>query len=371
VLIAVCMPAACAFAGPVGFFQTNLVSDGAVPANVTDPDLKNPWGISFGPSTPFWISDNGTGLATLYAGDGTKQGLVVTIPPAAGSPVGTTGVPTGTVFNPNAMAGDFMGDRFLFATEDGVVAGWQPSLMTDAARRVDLSASDAVFKGLAIAAGRIYATDFHNGTVDVFDTSYSLVSLPGGFTDPNLPSGYAPFGIQFIDGFLYVTYAKQEAGGDDDDPGPGRGFVDKYNTNGDLQQRLIVGIPDDPSSPLNSPWGLALAPGGFGDLGGLLLVGNFGDGKINAFDPGTGAFVSSLNDSHGNPIVNDGLWGLAFGNAGPGFSPNKLYFTAGLNDEEDGLFGSLQVVPEPSSLLTLAAGLLVCAAGLRRLRSAN
>jgi uncharacterized protein (TIGR03118 family) len=347
-------------AGPLGYVQTNLVSNISGLAKTFDPDLKNPWGISFGPTTPFWVADNGTGLSTIYDGMGAKQGLVVSIPPAPGSPAGTLGVPTGTVFNAGS---GFTGDKFLFATEDGTIAGWQGG--TSAAVRVDLAGSDAVFKGLAIADDRIYATDFHNGTVDVFDKNYSQITAAGAFTDPNLPSGYSPFGIETIGGSIYVTYALKEAGGDDDVAGPGFGFVDKYDTNGNLTQRLIVGVPGDPTSPLNSPWGLALAPPGFGDLAGLLLVGNFGDGHINAFDPLTGAFVSTLNDSSGNPIVIDGLWGLKFGNGSSGFNPNSLYFTAGLNDEKDGLFGSLAAVPEPSTALLLTGALLL-GAGLRK-----
>jgi len=355
-------------AGPLGFVQTNLVSDGAVPANFTDPNLKNPWGISFGPAAPFWTSDNGTGLSTLYNGMGQPQALVVTIPAAPGSPVGTTGVPTGTVFNSGAAGGTFMGDRFLFATEDGTISGWQGSLGTTAAVRVDASASGAVYKGLAIAGNTIYATDFANGKVDAFNSSYGSAGLgAGAFTDPTLPSGYAPFGIETIGGSIYVTYAFKQPGGDDDVPGPGFGFVDKYDTSGNLIQRLITGIPGDPTSPLNSPWGMALAPSTFGDLAGLFLVGNFGDGRINAFDPTTGAFISALKNSSGNPIVNDGLWALKFGNAGPGFSANKLYFTAGLNGEADGLFGSLQVAPEASTALLLGGAFLLGAAVRRRL----
>jgi len=355
-------------AGPLGFGQTNLVSDGFVAANTTDLDLKNPWGISFGPGSPFWISDNGTGLSTLYNGAGVKQGLIVTIPPAPGG--STPGVPTGTVFNSHAGVANgkqFTGDVFLFATEDGTISGW-PGGVTNAAVRVDSSASGAVYKGLAIDAtlNRIYATDFANGKVDVFDTNYSPI-LAGTFTDPTLPAGYSPFGIENIGGSIYVTYAQKEAMGNDDVAGPGFGFVDKYDTSGALQQRLITGVPGDPTSPLNSPWGMALAPSTFGDLAGLLLVGNFGDGRINAFDPTTGAFVSALNNTSGNPIVNDGLWALKFGNGGPGFSPNKLYFTAGLNGEADGLFGSLQVAPEPSTFLLLGGALLVGGVLRRRL----
>jgi uncharacterized protein (TIGR03118 family) len=357
----------------IEFAQTNLVSDGAVPAAFTDPDLKNPWGISFGPTTPFWVSDNGTGLSTLYDGAGMKQGLVLTIPPAPGSPAGTLATPTGTVFNDTTA--NFTGDRFLFATEDGTIAGWQGSLGTTAAVRVDSSASGAVYKGLTIGGSRLYATDFAGGKIDVFDSAYSPLSLgAGAFLDPNLPSGYAPFNIQTLDGALYVTYALKQTGGDDDVPGPGFGFVDKFDLDGNLVRRLVVGVPGDPKSPLNSPWGLAIAPAGFGDLGGLLLVGNFGDGRINAFDPATGTFVTGMSGTGGAPLVIDGLWGLEFGNGGPGFDPNKLYFTAGLNQEADGLFGSLapteipSTVPEPADALLIGAGLAAVVALRRSLR---
>jgi len=301
--------AASCYGGPVGYLQTNLVSNGAVPASVVDPALKNPWGMAFG-ATPFWVADNGSGLATLYAGNGTKQGLVVTIPPAPGSSAGTLGTPTGTVFNPNSNAppgSNFNGDRFLFATEDGTISGWQPSLGTTAAVRIDKSAAGAVYRGLTLAGSNIYAADFHGNRIDAFDASYSPLGLPGTFTDPNLPSGYAPFNIQNIGGTLYVLYAKND-GGDEEQAGPGFGFVDRFDTNGNLLQRLIVGDPGNPNSPLNAPWGLALAPATFGELNSLLLVGNFGNGRINAFDPSTGIFVSTLNGPNGAPITIDGLW---------------------------------------------------------------
>jgi len=348
-------------ASPVGYVQTNLVSDGTVPAAVQDSNLENPWGIAFGPTTPFQIADNGSGLSTAYAGDGTKQSLVISVPPAPGSPSGTLGAPTGTVFNPTSA--NFMGDRFLFATEQGTIAGWQPPLGTTGAVRVDNSVSGAVYKGLAIVGGRIYATDFNGGKVDVWDSNYSAVSLGGGaFLDPNLPSGFAPFGIQNIGGTLFVTYAQKQSSGTGDVPGPGFGIVDKYDANGVLLQRLVVGVPGDPTSPLNSPWGIALAPATFGDFSGSLLVGNSGDGKINAFDPVTGALIGTLDDVNGMPIVIDRLWALAFGNAGPGFHPDALYFTAGLANETGGLFGRLDpaasgTVPEPASGLLVGLGL--------------
>jgi uncharacterized protein (TIGR03118 family) len=337
------------WAGPVGFVQTNLVSNVPGLAAVTDSQLVNPWGLSFSATSPFWVADNGAGVSTLYNGAGTKQALVVTIPPAPGSAPGTAGVPTGTVFNGNSS--DFSGDRFLFATEDGTIAGWQGGLGTTAAVRVDNSGSDAIYKGLAIGADRIFATDFAHGTVDAFNNAYAPV-LGGAFVDPTLPAGYVPFGIQNLGGTLYVTFANVTTGNEDENHGPGLGYVDAFDTNGNFLRRVVSG---GPLSALNAPWGLAIAPAGFGDFGGKLLVGNFGDGRINAFDPITGAFAGALNDPQGNPIEIEGLWGLAFGNSGPGFSPNKLYFAAGIDGEANGLFGSLEPVPEPATLLLIAS----------------
>jgi uncharacterized protein (TIGR03118 family) len=348
--------------------QTNLVSDGAVSANVVDPALKNPWGISFGPASPFWVANNGSGVSTLYQGDGTKNALNVAVPPAPGSPLGTLGTPTGTVFN--GTSANFLGDRFLFATRDGTISGWQPVLGTTAAVRA-LGSPGAAYTGLALAADTLYAADFANGRIEAWDSAYNSFLIPGAFVDPNLPSGYSPFNIQNLGGALYVTYAKISAG--EAEGGPGFGFVDKFDADGSLLQRLVTGLPGDPASPLNAPWGLALAPSGFGDLSNLLLVGNFGDGRINGFDPLTGAFVGTLDDAGGTPIENESLWGLAFGNGGTGFDSQTLYFTAGLTDESHGLFGSLRplssaAVPEPSTLMSMSGGLIALFFVARRRR---
>ena len=342
-------------AGPIaGFAQTNLVSDIPGRAAVTDSALKNPWGISFGPTTPFWISDNGVGLSTLYNGAGAKQNLVVTIPGAGGG----TAAPTGQVFNGGTT---FNGDRFIFAGEDGVISGWRGALGTTAEILADNSAMEAIYKGVAIGdvngSTYLYATDFHNNRIDVLGST-GAPSLTGDFTDPNLPSGFAPFNVQNIGGELYVTYAMQDAAGEDDVAGSGNGHVDVFDLNGNLSRRLVS------NGALNSPWGIAQAPAGFGDLGGDFLIGNFGDGLINVYDS-TGNPLGTLADMNG-AIHNDGLWALTFGNGGPGFSASSLYLTAGLNGEENGLFARIDSVPEPGTFALLALG--VCAIFVNRRR---
>ena len=350
-------------AAPVAaaYVQTNLVSNIQGVAAFTDANLKNPWGISSSPTSPFWISNNGTGTSTLYNGAGqpfpVNNPLVVTIPPSPGS------TPTGQVFNGGSGFELAPGQpaRFLFATEAGTIAGWNPAAnATNALIEVNNGGTGASYKGLAIgnnASGDfLYAANFGNGKIDVFDSGFAAASLAGSFTDPNLPSGYAPFNIQNLNGTLYVTYALVGQGGDDV-PGAGNGIVDAFDTNGNLIKRVVTG------GALNSPWGLALAPAAFGEFGGALLVGNFGDGLINAFNPTTGTPLGTLRDAANNPIANDGLWGLHFGNGGNGGSLNTLYFTAGPNNEADGLFGSIAAVPEPASLALVVAGLLAAMVG--------
>lgn len=331
------------------FGQTNLVSDLPGVARFLDPDLVNPWGMAFSTTSPIWVADNGTGLATIYNGGGVKQGLVVSIP----SPTGGQGAPDGQVFNPNPS--NFGGAHFLFSTEDGTIAAWSGG--TAATLPVDLSPQSAVFKGLALATNGgntyLYTTDFHNNAVDVFNSSFTQVSLTGNFTDPSIPSGFAPFGIQAWNGQLYVTYAKQDAARHDDVACPGCGFVDVFNTDGTFVKRLIS------MGALNSPWGLAWAPGNFGKFSNDLLVGNFGDGTINAFDPLTGAQIGTIDGTNGMPLINQGLWGIAFGNGAQGTSMSTLYFTAGIPGpdmiEDHGLFGAIST-PEPGTLTLMGTG---------------
>jgi uncharacterized protein (TIGR03118 family) len=318
------------------YIQHNLVSDLPGVADHTDTNLLNPWGISFSPTSPFWISDNHSGLSTLYNGSGTPQALVVTIPPPAGGTPPAS--PTGTVWNNTTgfIATGTTPSRFLFSTEDGTISAWASG--PNAVLKVDNSTNGAVYKGLAIGSNGvgtfIYATDFHNGKIDAFDTNFSP-ALVGAFVDTNIPATFAPFNIQNLNGELYVTYAQQDADKHDDVPGPGHGYVDVFDTSGNLLRRLVA------QGVLNSPWGVALAPMGFGPFGGTLLVGNFGGGQINAFDPTTGVWMGTLNGTNGSPLAIPGLWALAFGNGAGGASPQTLYFTAGPNDETDGLFGSL------------------------------
>jgi len=337
--------AAPAFA-QTGYQQTNLVSNIPGLARVTDPSLVNPWGMASSPTSPWWVSDNGTDLSTLYNGNtGAKQGLVVNIPDAS---------PTGLVFNNTANFLLPTGGKslFIFATETGSIDAWNGAQGTNALSMASLAG--AAYKGLAIgtanSASYLYAADFLQGKVQVFNSSFGTTNnLTGNFTDPSLPSGYAPFGIKNLGGKIYVTYAEQSGGLDEVD-GPGKGFVDVFDTNGNLLNRVASG------GTLNAPWGLALAPSDFGDFSNDLLVGNFGDGTINAFDATTFAFEGQLLGLDGNPISIDGLWDLAFGNGANAGLKNSLFFTAGLNDEADGLVGSLHV-PEPFTLSVFGAGL--------------
>ncbi len=331
--------------------QTNLVADVAGRAATTDANLVNAWGIARGPTTAFWVADNGQGVSTLYNGAGQPfpvgQPLVVTIPPPAGSAAGTTAAPTGAVFNDTndvmVSAGMNSGpSAFIFATEDGTLAGWSRNVNATAAiLAADNSGSGAVYKGLALGSNGsgnlLYATNFHAGRIDVFDKNFAPATLSGSFTDASIPAGFAPFGIANVNGSLYVTYAKQDEEQHDDVAGAGNGFVNVFDTNGNLMRRFAS------DGTLNSPWGIVLTPAGFGTLGNTILIGDFGDGHINAFDPASGKFLGQLSDGQ-NPVSIDGLWGLSFGNGGNAGDANTLFFTAGPDKESHGLFGMLQAV---------------------------
>jgi uncharacterized protein (TIGR03118 family) len=329
----------------------DLVSDGFVAAAHHDPNLVNGWGVAFNPFGPVWVADNGAGVSTLYDGAGNLVPLVVQIP-SAGNAFGG-GNPTGIVFNGSSgfvVSGNGLSgpSRFIFASEDGGIAGWAPNLerpiATHAVRVIDNSRTGAIYKGLALSAGGsgslLYAADFHNARVDVFDADFKPVTLPAGaFTDPSLPAGFAPFGLQAINGDIYVSYAKQDADRHDDVKGKGLGFVDVFDPNGKLIKRVVS------RGKLNAPWGMALAPAGFGRFANRLLVGNFGDGRINAYDLASGEFVGRLKGSDRRPIEIDGLWGLAFGNGFANQPVNTLFFAAGPGDEQHGLYGRIDVVP--------------------------
>jgi uncharacterized protein (TIGR03118 family) len=322
---------------------SRLVSDKPGVADQLDPNLVNAWGLVAGPTTPWWVANNGTDTSTLYDGAGQPFSLIVKV----------AGAPTGTVFNGGTgfvvtHGGESGPSVFLFATEGGTIRGWNPAVpspapSTKAFKVVDLSGEGAIFKGLAIAStatgGRLYATDFHNGRVDVFDDSFDPVTIAGAFEDPDIPTGYAPFGIQVIGGAIFVTYAKQDADAEDDVAGAGFGFVDMYGLDGALLGRVAS------QGVLNAPWGLAMAPETFGEFGGDLLVGNFGDGTINAYAreaDGDFELDGTLHRRNGNVMSIDGLWAIQFGNGAIAGPTDSLFFTAGPNDERHGLFGKVE-----------------------------
>ena len=339
------------------FAQTNLVSDGfVVPAVTIDPNLINPWGLTHSATSPFWVSDNGAGVTTVYNGDGTlvKVGgfpaITIATPQGQTSPAS----PTGDVFNIagsgfNITSGSHTGSSvFIFATEDGTISGWSPTVdPASSVLAVDNSqgGTGAVYKGLTIAQTDdgtfLYAANFRNGTVDVFDQNFKQVN---SFTDPTVPAGYAPFNVQVLDDHLFVTFALQDPLLKHDDvPGVGHGFVDEFDLQGHMLDRVASG------GVLDSPWGLAIAPPGFGEFANDLLVGNFGDGTINVFNPQNDHFLGKLEDANGAPITIFDLWSLVPGSGNAGTDPNKIYFTAGVKNEAHGLFGSLAAIPESNN----------------------
>jgi len=348
-LLALSLAPAAAYADTF-FTQTNLVSDVPGLAAHTDPNLINPWGMSFSGTSPFWVSDQATGLATLYDGAGNVNSLVVAIP-GGGVPTG----PTGQVFNGGTsflLNGNPA--RFIFSNLNGTISAWNGG---SAATQVAMTPG-AIYTGLAIAGNNLYAANNSQGRVDVFNSSFMPATLTGNFTDPNLPAGFTPYNVQTIGNTIYVTFAHILPGGI---PQPG-GYVDAFNTDGTFIQRIASG------GPLFAPWGITLAPSGFGSFGGDLLVGNFGAGTIDVFST-SGTFLGALLGPDGLPIVNGGLWALDFRTGGPNVNTGALYITAGINNEHDGLFAEILPTPEPSSLILLTSGLLAAAGNqLRRRR---
>ena len=333
---------------PSAYTLSALVSDGAVTAVSTDVHLKNPWGLAALPGGPVWVSNNVDHTSTLYDGTGLVQALVVSIP---ASPNGL-GDATGIVANGSTT--DFQvtngtttaSARFLFVTESGSLYGWAPTVNANTAIVAYNAADGADYKGLAIAANGtanfLYAADFRNRKIDVFDRAFAKVTASGGFTDPTLPAGFAPYNIQALSiggtTQLVVTYAKQDGTGHIEVPGAGEGLVNTFDLNGTLLKHLVAR-----GAQLNAPWGVAVAPASWGTLSNALLVGNFGDGKINGFDATTGAFIHAIGNAGGTPIANAGLWGLWFGNGGRNQPTNVLYIAAGINGQVNGLYARIDL----------------------------
>jgi uncharacterized protein (TIGR03118 family) len=328
-------------APPNAYTAHNLDSNGKVAADHHDANLTNPWGLVFNPTGPAWISDNHSGKSTLYDGDGNPLSLVVTIPGADGG----VGVPTGIVFSGSMT--DFMvsngttsaSARFIYATEDGMVCGWAPSVdLNNAICPVKMA--DTIYKGIAITSsgdgtGRLYATDFHNAKIDVYDASFTKITTSGNWMDPVLPPRFAPFGIAALDGKIYVSYAMQDANAEDDVPG--RGIVDVFDTEGNFLHRGAA------QAGLNAPWGMAIAPANFGHFSNRLLVSNFGNGTITAYDVNSGQYLGLLRNADGTKFVSHGIWGIAFGNGWLNQPTNTLFFTAGPQQEKNGVYGRIDV----------------------------
>lgn len=334
------------------FSQLNLVTDdqAANSAKITDPSLQNAWGISYSPTGPFWVSANGTGVSTLYSVNPvtnatSKLGLTVSIP--------GNGSVTGQVFNGNSAA--FNSNIFIFASEDGTISGWRGALGATA-ETLRIGSPDNLYKGVAEATvsgnSYIYAANFKSGAIDVMKGTPAASDLSGNFIDPTLPSGYAPFNIQNLNEKLYVTYALQNPSSPDEVAGTGNGFVSVFDVQGNFQGRIAS------QGALDAPWGLAIAPTSFGEFAGDLLVGNFGDGKINAFNLTTHSVDGQLKDSNGQSLLIDGLWALAIGNGGLSGSSQSIYFSAGPNGEAHGLFGTVAAVPVPAAVWLFGSGLI-------------
>ena len=320
------------------FSWVNLQSDIAGVAQRVDPNLVNPWGMALSSSNTIWVADNGAGVATSYNADGTSTGLVVTIPASTSNTEGAN--PTGNVANSTSFFkvtknGNSLPSTFIFVSEDGSISGYNAALdPTNAIIAVDNGATGAVYKGATIGVANshnfLYVTNFHAATVETYDENFALQSSASfPFTDPNIPAGFAPFGIRQFNGQVFVTYALQNAEMHDDVAGPGNGFIDVFDTSGNFVKRLVS------NGNLNSPWGLALASRNFNPFQNDLLVGNFGDGRINVYDPNTGAFIGTPTEKDGTPLDFANLWDLLPLN-------NGIYFSAGIAHEQDGLFGVIQ-----------------------------
>ncbi len=331
------------------FSQTNLVSDIPGLAAVTDPNLKNPWGVSFSATSPFWVSNQATSTSTLYSGTGVANSLVVSVP---GGPTGQVFAGGTSFLEPNGST-----PNFVFATLSGSIYAWNNANGTTA--QLTASTAGAVYTGLAIgnnATGSfLYAANVSGGRIDVFNSNFASATLSGSFVDPTLPAGYRPYNIQNVNGLLYVEYENPTLSG------VGAGVVSVFDTNGVFQRQLIGA-----GGQLDQPWGIVVAPASWGSLANALLVGNFGNGVINAFNATTGAFLGAVTGSNGQPLVNSGLWALST-RTGAGFDTDAVYFAAGINGEADGLFGKIDPVPEPLSIGLAGLGCLALVAlGARR-----
>ncbi len=334
------------------YTQTNLVSNQSGVAAVTDPNLINPWGLSRSSGGTWWAADNGSGLSTLYDGTGKISPLVVKVPPSDPK-VSPTGSPTGTIFNGGTgfQIAPGKASAFLFVTEDGTISGWNPAVQPTSAVIAVNEKQNSVFKGATLATVNLpvfgvstflYAADFRQGRIQIYNSNFQKIpAIPGLFYDSELPAGYAPFNVQNLGGNLYVSYALQDGAKFNELDGAGNGYVDVFTPLGQLLGRLEHG------SWFNAPWGMAIASGDFGQYSHDLLVGQFGSGQILAFDPLTGKYLGPLEDAKNQPIAIDGLWGIAFGNGSGAGSATSLYFSAGPNGEQNGLFGSLTPVENP------------------------
>ena len=327
--------------------QTNLVSDMPGAAAHTDSKLINPWGISFYPGQPFWISDNNSGYSTVYDASGATQ-LAPVLIPGHNAPA----TPTGTVIN---TTGQFKvggsPSQFLFAGEDGIISGWNGT--GNAILAVDHSGAGAVYKGMAIlspacCAPYLVVANFHSGLIEPYTGNFDALAPPGSFTDPGLPAGYAPFNIQPIGSQVFVTYAVQDAAKHDPVNAAGNGIIDIFDLEGNFVERYAQ------NGSLNSPWGVVQASANFGVFSNDILIGNFGDGTINAFDPQNGDFLGQVKDQMGATLANASLWALVFGAGGTG-DTDTLYFTAGLADEGHGLFGEITAAVAPTLDYSLTA----------------